>query len=60
MNDLRFYLQAIIDYFSSCKPELGIVDVHWSDDNPNGIVVVTENDIFTIDGKSFPGLGGKE
>lgn len=57
MYDMRFYLQAIVDYFSSCKQELGITDVHWSDDNADGIVIITENDMFVIDGECYPGLG---
>lgn len=59
MYDMRFYLQAIIDYFSSCKPELGITDVHWSDDDPNGIAVITKNGLITISGECFSGLGGE-
>ena len=58
MYDMRFYLQAIVDYFGSCKQELGITDVHWSDDdNADGIVVITENDVFVINGECFPGIG---
>lgn len=57
MYDMRFYLQAIIDYFSSCKSELGVTDVHWSDDDPNGIAIVTKYGLITISGEHFPGLG---
>lgn len=57
MHDTKFYLQAILDFLSSAKLELGITDVHWSDDNDDGIVVITENDLFIIDGECYPGLG---
>ena len=57
--DKRFYLQAIIDYLSG-KFELGIVDVHWSDDDADSIAIVTETDLITLSAQDFPGLGGKK
>ena len=59
MYDKRFYMQAIVDYFASCKPELGITDVHWSDDDADGIAVITENDLFILHIECYPGLGGE-